>query len=98
MLKKRKNQRYCRNGSVSYTGVNTVYESSWSQHALRTDSSEIGGVLVDLVARVGRGVRERGEKKEVASQRWQKDNPQGCDSCIHRDSNGNPHALTGCTR
>jgi hypothetical protein len=23
-LKKRKNQRYCRNGSVSYTGVNTV--------------------------------------------------------------------------
>jgi hypothetical protein len=37
-------------------------------------------------------------KKEVASQRWQKVNPQDCDSCIHRDSNGNPHALTGSTR
>jgi hypothetical protein len=28
MLKKRKNQRYCRNGSVSYTGVNTVLQDT----------------------------------------------------------------------
>jgi hypothetical protein len=28
LLKRRKNQRYCRNGSVSYTGVNTVPYSS----------------------------------------------------------------------